>query len=382
MPTWTGGTRAPAPWPPPGCDPATPLPTAQELLARAVVVDLPLRTRFRGLDRREALVLRGPAGWAELAPFLEYDDEEAAWWLAAAVEAAWLGPPPPLRTEVPVNATVPAVPTGDVAAVIARTPGARTAKVKVAEPGVPPARSLAEDLDRVAAAREALGAGGRLRVDANGGWSPEQAERALTALRAQGPLEYAEQPCADVAGLVALRARLAAAGVDVPVAADESVRRAQDPLAVVRARAADVAVLKVPPLGGGRAVLALAELLRREHGVPVVVSSALDTAVGIAAGVRAAAALPGLAHACGLATGSLLARDVAPPLVVSAGALPVAEADRVLAGVDPADLEALAAPPDRARWWADRLRRARSVLARSAPAGRPAHHPTTRPSPG
>nr|WP_298991036.1 o-succinylbenzoate synthase [uncultured Pseudokineococcus sp.] len=365
MSAWTGGTRPPAPWPPPGAEGAR-LPAAEELLAGASVVVLPLRTRFRGLVEREAVLLRGPAGRAEFAPFAEYDDAEAAWWLAAAVEAAWLGPPPPVRDAVPVNATVPAVPAEEVAEVVARTPGARTAKVKVAEPGVPADLALVQDLERVAAARAALGAGGRVRVDANGAWSPAEAERALIALRGQGPLEYAEQPCADVAGLVDLRARLAAAGVDVPVAADESVRRAQDPLAVVRAGAADVAVLKVPPLGGGRAVVALAERLEREHGVPVVVSSALDTAVGIAAGVRAAAAVPGLRHACGLATGSLLARDVAPPLRVSAGSLPVAEADRVLAGPDPDDLAATAAPPERSRWWRERLRRAHALLASAA----------------
>ncbi|MEJ5913862.1 o-succinylbenzoate synthase [Pseudokineococcus sp. 1T1Z-3] len=362
MPAWTGGTRTPAAWPPPGVDPATPLPPVAELLDGALVVEVPLRVRFRGLDRREALLLRGPAGWAELAPFVEYDDAEAAWWLAAAVEAAWLGPPPAVREVVPVNATVPAVAAEDVGAVLARTPGARTAKVKVAEPGVPHERSTAEDLERVAAVRAALGPGGCVRVDANGAWTPAQAERVLTALRAQGPLEYAEQPCADVEGLVDLRARLAAAGVDVPVAADESIRRAHDPLAVVRAGAADVAVLKTPPLGGMRALLALAERLAREHGVPVVVSSALDTAVGLAAGVHAAAALPSLAHACGLATGSLLARDVSTPLAVDAGALTVAQADRVRAGVDPAALADLAAPADRRRWWQERLGRAHAHL--------------------
>ena len=369
MSRWTGGTRAPAAWPPPGADGQVSLPSAEELLDEAVAVVLPLRTRFRGLLAREALLLRGPAGWAELAPFVEYDDDEAAWWLAAAIEAAWLGLPAPVRELVPVNATVPAVAADDVADVLARTPGARTAKVKVAEPGRPAHESLAEDLDRLAAVRAALGATGLVRVDANGAWSPAQAERALTAMRAQGPLEYAEQPCADVAGLVDVRARLAAAGVEVPVAADESVRRAQDPLAVVRAGAADVAVLKVPPLGGARAVVALAERLDREHGVPVVVSSALDTGVGLAAGVRAAAALPVLRHACGLATGSLLARDVTTALPVRDGAIAVADADRALADVSAQDLAAVAAPPGRQRWWRERCARALSRLA-AAP-GRP-----------
>ncbi|WP_366146594.1 o-succinylbenzoate synthase [uncultured Pseudokineococcus sp.] len=345
------------------------MPSAAELLDGALAVVLPLRTRFRGLVEREALLLRGPAGWAELAPFVEYDDDEAAWWLAAALEAAWVGLPAPVREVVPVNATVPAVRADEVAGVLARTPGARTAKVKVAEPGLPPQESLARDLDRLAAVRAELGPAGLVRVDANGAWSAEEAQRALTAMRAQGPLEYAEQPCADVAGLVDLRARLAAAGVDVPVAADESVRRAEDPLAVVRAGAADVAVLKVPPLGGARAVVALAQRLEREHGVPVVVSSALDTGVGLAAGVRAAAAVPGLRHACGLATGSLLARDVTTTMPVRDGAVAVADADRALAAVSPERLAAVAAPPERQRWWRERCARALSRLA--AVPGRP-----------
>ncbi len=352
---WTGG-RASAVWPPPGTD--VPLPARGDVLGEARVVVVPLRTPFRGLLAREAVLLRGPAGWAEWAPFAEYDDDEAAWWLAAALEAAWVGPPAPVRDAVPVNATVPALAPGAVADVVARVPGARTAKVKVAEPGVEPARADAEDVDRVAAVRAALGPGGRVRVDANGGWSPERAARVLAALAAQGPLEYAEQPCADVAGLVDLRARLAAAGLDVPVAADESIRRAADPLAVVRAGAADVAVLKVPPLGGARGLLALADVLRRDHGVPVVVSSALDTSVGLAAGVRAAAALPGLAHACGLATGSLLAADVAGPLVVADGALDVAAVTAATADLSPARLDAVAAPADVAAAWRERLGRA------------------------
>lgn len=362
--------REPAPWPPRGTDVA--LPPLGEVLARAAVVALPMRTRFRGIDVREALVLRGPHGWGEFAPFVEYDDAEAAWWLAAGLEAAWLPAPTALRDVVPVNATVPAVPPEAVPEVLARTPGARTAKVKVAErPGqqVSADRRLAEDLARVAAVREALGDGGAVRVDANGGWTPAEAATALAALREQGPLEYAEQPCADVPGLVDLRYRLAAADVDVPVAADESIRRASDPLAVVRAGAADVAVLKVPPLGGARSVLALAADLG-EHGVPVVVSSALDTAVGIAAGVRAAAALPGLAHACGLATGGLLARDVAGPLRVQDGRLDVAAAATVARRpLDAAVLGGCAAPPERVRWWTERLSRAYARLAAGSAGG-------------
>ncbi len=322
------------------------------------VVQLPLRVRFRGIDVREVLLLRGPAGWGEFAPFPEYDDAEAAWWLAAALESAWWGPPQALRGTVTVNATVPAVAAERVPKVLRVFPGCTTAKVKVAERG----QSLEDDLARVAAVRALVP---RVRVDANGGWTATEAVRALTALRGQGPLEYAEQPCADVEELAEVRARLAAAGVDVPIAADESIRRAEDPLRVARAGAADVAVLKVPPLGGMRRVLSLARTLREEHDLPVVVSSALDSAVGIAAGLAAAAALPMLDHACGLATGGLFTDNVATVSVVGGQLL--------VGAVSPDDerLSVLAAPPSRQRWWRERLSRCHALLAAGHPAWPP-----------
>ncbi|PWJ55514.1 O-succinylbenzoate synthase [Quadrisphaera granulorum] len=374
-----------------GGDPA--LPALEEVLAGAVVVALPLRVRFRGIEVREALLLRGPAGWGEFAPFLEYDDATAAAWLAAGLEAAWTGWPAPLRPRVTVNATVPAVPAARVPEVLARFPGCTTAKVKVAERG----QSLDDDVARVAAVRREVArsevarsevarsevargvpdpGAARVRVDANGGWSVEEAAAALAALTAgpgQGPLEYAEQPCATVPELVALRELLARGGVDVRIAADESIRRASDPLAVVRAGAADVAVLKVPPMGGVRAVLALAEQLRAEGqrrggaAVPVVLSSALDTAVGLSAGLAAAAALP-LADgeeqlASGLGTGSLLAADIVLGGVtggvreINHGSLPVGAVEP-----DPDLLERHAAAPERRAWWLERLRRCYALL--------------------
>jgi O-succinylbenzoate synthase len=323
------------------------------------VVQLSLRVRFRGIDVREVLLLRGPAGWGEFAPFVEYDDAESAWWLAAALESAWWGPPPALRSAITVNATVPAVGADQVPQVLAQFPGCATAKVKVAQQG----QTLEHDIARLAAVRAHIP---RVRVDANGGWSADEAVAALTALRAQGPLEYAEQPCATVAELAQVRSRLAAAGVDVAIAADESIRRAEDPLRVAQAGAADVAVLKVPPLGGMRRVLALAHTLRAEHGMPVVISSALDSAVGMSAGLAAAAALPGLAHACGLATGGLFAEDVTAPVRPVDGSLPVSavapDADR---------LQRLAAPPDRQLWWRERLSRCHALLRAGHPAWPP-----------
>jgi len=302
------------------------------------VFSIPLRTRFRGITVREGMLLRGDAGWGEFSPFLEYDARVAAPWLAAAVEAAEQGWPEPLRDRVPVNVTVPALAPADAHATVKRG-GCRTAKVKVAEPG----QVLADDEARLEAVRDALGPQGLIRVDANGGWSVDEAVIAIGRLdRAAGGLEYVEQPCAAVEDLAAVRRK-----VHVPVAADESIRRAEDPYLVRDLEAADVAVLKVQPLGGVRACLRIAE----DIGLPVVVSSALETSVGIAAGVALAAALPELPYACGLATVQLLTADVsAQPLLPVDGELPVGRPQ-----VDHLRLAAVAATADRVEHWRARL---------------------------
>jgi O-succinylbenzoate synthase len=313
-----------------------------ELLAALRVVAIPMRVPFRGVTVREVALLEGPCGWGEFGPFLEYEPAEAARWLASAVESAWVGWPVPVRASVPVNATVPAVAAERVAEVLARFPGCTTAKVKVAERG----QSLSDDLARVAAVREVMGSSARVRVDANGAWSVDDASAALARLSVHG-LEYAEQPCASVEELRDLRMTLARHGVDVPIAADESIRRADDPLRVRDLGAADVVVVKVAPLGGVRSALSVVE----DCGLPAVVSSALDTSVGIAAGVALAAAMPSLEYACGLGTVALLDGDVAAaPLVPVGGVLPVG---RVSA--DPALLDRHAAPPERVAWWRDRV---------------------------
>lgn len=325
------------------------LPALADLLAGMRVVRIPLRDRFRGIGHREAALIRGPAGWGEFSPFLEYASQESARWLAAAVEAAWAGWPAPVRSSVAVNATVPAVPPDRVAGVLARYDGCATAKVKVAERG----QDLDDDLRRVAAVRDLMGPAARIRVDANGGWDVDQALGALTALHAY-ELEYAEQPCASVEELTELRIRLARNGIDVPIAADESIRKAEDPLRVAREGAADVVVVKVAPLGGVRRALEIAQ----DCGLPTVVSSALDTSVGIAAGVALAAALPVLDHACGLGTVELLTADVASPSLVPVGGLigvGTAAVDRKL-------LDAVAAGTDRVAWWRRRVSACHAVL--------------------
>lgn len=314
---------------------------------------LPLRVSFRGLDHREAVLLRGPRGWGEFAPFVEYDDTEAVSWLRAALETAWGSVPSPVRERVAVNATVPAVSADRVAPILDSFAGCRTAKIKVAQWG----QSLADDIARVSAARDHLGPSAAIRVDANGGWDLVQARDAITALSAYH-LEYAEQPVADVADLARLRVRLAAAGVDVPIAADESIRRADDPLEVARLEAADLIVVKVAPLGGVARALDIVS----DCGLPAVVSSALDTSVGISAGLALACALPDLSHACGLGTVALLGRDVAAqPLVPVRGELSIEAARASLASVGEV-AQADRAVPARAAWWQARLRRCWALL--------------------
>jgi o-succinylbenzoate synthase len=279
------------------------------MLAGMRAFAIPMPVRFRGITVREGALLEGPAGWGEFSPFAEYGPRECARWLASALESATVGWPAPVRERIPVNVTVPAV-APEQAMRIAAGSGCRTAKVKVAERG----QDEAADIERVEAVREALGPAGRIRVDANGGWDTAQAARMLRRLAAFG-LEYAEQPCATLDELAELRRH-----IDIPVAADESIRRAEDPLRVRAAGAADIVVLKVQPLGGVRAALRVAEAC----GLPVVVSSAVDTSVGLAAGTALAAALPELPYACGLGTMSLLAGDVtADPLVPDQGELAV-----------------------------------------------------------
>ena len=322
------------------------LPALRDLTATARVVSLPLVSRFRGIESREAMLFEGPEGWTEFSPFVEYDDAEAATWLAAAIDFGWRAAPAALRTEVRVNATMPAVGPEDVPGILARFPGCRTVKVKVADPG----QRLADDVARVAAVREHLGIEGRIRLDANGAWTVDEAERAIHAL-ASFDLEYVEQPCATVPELAEIRERVGY--MDIPIAADESVRKASDPLAVARAGAADILVLKAAPLGGIHATLALAA----EAGLPVVVSSALDTSVGLSMGLHLAAALPSLELDCGLGTAALLAGDVTDaPLIPSDGLLTVGR-------VTPTDhlLAKYAASPERTAWWLARLERCYAV---------------------
>jgi O-succinylbenzoate synthase len=307
------------------------------------VYAIPLRTRFRGITVREGVLLHGPAGWGEFCPFADYSDAESVPWLRAALEATDAGWPAPVRDRVEVNTTVPVV-GPEKAHELVRASGCRTAKVKVADPRV----SLADDCARVEAVRDALGPDGAIRIDANTAWDVDTAVRAITDLdKAAGGLEYAEQPCPSIEDLAAVRRR-----VNVRIAADESIRRAEDPLKVAVAGAADIAVLKVSPLGGVRRALEVAEAC----GLPCVVSSAVETSVGLAAGLALAGALPELDFACGLGTISLLEGDVCTESLSPVdGYLPVPRQA-------PEPTAAYPATPEIAAAWENRLNRVRALF--------------------
>lgn len=334
-----------------------------DILDRAHVVALPMAVKFRGVTTREALLIDGPAGWGEFAPFLEYGAQESAPWLAAGLEAAYEGFPELVRDTVEVNGTIPAVDAAQVPDVMNRYPGVRTWKVKVAEPG----QTLEDDIARVNAVREYAqehnpSLSPIIRVDANGGWSVEEA---IAAAKEMMPLDYMEQPCSTTEELAQVRSQLMRNGLFVRVAADESIRKAQDPFKVADLQAADVAIVKPAPLGGVRKTLEIARQLRERH-MDITVASALDTAVGMNMGLATVAALPiiyddedidVLPAAAGLATGSLFIEDVAVPHKLVDGALPAApvaaDLDRVVA---------LAAPSERRDWWFNRARECYSLL--------------------
>ena len=272
-------------------------------------VRIPMRYRFRRIDHREAVLIRGAEGWGEFSPFPDYPPEVTAKWLASALESACGTLPSPPVERIPVNVTVPAV-SPELATSITLESGASTAKVKVGEPG----QGHAEDEDRVKAVRDALGRNGNIRVDVNATWDVETATERITALERFG-LEYVEQPVSTIDEMIELRRR-----VSVPLAADELVRQSPDPIEVAERDAADILVLKVQPLGGVERVLDVS----RRGGLPVVISSALETSVGIYPGLVAAAMLDDLPHACGLGTVALIEGDpTLDPLVPVDGFLDV-----------------------------------------------------------
>lgn len=323
--------------------PQAPTPTLAELLVSAHVVALPMRMKFRGVLEREMILFEGPNGWAEWSPFVEYPDEEAAVWLRAAIEFAYGELPEIKRQSIAVNATLGAVSADRVAQALAPFGYFGTVKIKVAEPG----QTLEDDLARVLEVKR-LWPEVKIRLDANGGFSVSDAFRLASELDDQGvTIEYFEQPVSTLDEMVTVRGELAKFGIRV--AADELVRKATDPLAVARANAADLLVIKVAPLGGIWRALSISE----EAGLPVVVSSALESSIGISMGLHLAASLKTADYAAGLGTVAMLAGDVAAkPLIAVDGYLPVGRVEP-----DPMKLEIFAAEDHRQDWWLERLER-------------------------
>lgn len=325
---------------------------SDDIIPLAHVVSIPLTTPFRGLVTREALIIEGPEGLAEWSPFLEYDDTEAATWLRAALEQAFTAAPSAPET-IRVNGTIPAVPANQVLTLLEASGMPTCVKVKVGGPGT----TLLDDVARVSAVRDALGPAGRIRLDANGSWTLDEAEHAIREMELLD-LDYVEQPVAGLSDMAELRRRITRLGIQV--AADESIRRFADIDAVIAAEACDVVVLKVQPLGGLQATQRIAEKALNA-GLEVVVSSALETSVGLYRGAQMVGWLGGTGSAvldAGLGTHSLLADDpVTEPLFAYEGV--ITPATLIL---DATKLAALDAGGMRTAWWHERLTRCLDLL--------------------
>ena len=310
------------------------------LLESMRVIALPTKTNFRGVNVREVALFRGEYGWGEFSPFLEYDYQECAPWLMCAIEAATKPRPQLYRSSVRVNGTIPA--TNDksvIKSLIETYQGVKTFKVKVGD-------NLGEDIVRLAQIRS-LGRDIKIRIDVNGLWSVKDALTNLYAFYEEvGPFEYVEQPCATLEELRELKASI---HIPLKIAVDEVLRKAKDPFAIDLSGAADFVMLKVQPLGG----IARAHQLAEHHKLPVVVSSALESAVGINYGLQLAASFPEMNFDCGLGTGSLLGADVA--------SLPIVNGEIEITEVEP-DFNGYEVAPDRYEWWKNRVMKTAELL--------------------
>jgi O-succinylbenzoate synthase len=312
----------------------------QSLLETLRVVALPTKTNFRGITVREVALFKGEYGWGEFSPFLEYGYEESAPWLASAIEAATKPRPQLFRNSIKVNGTIPATNDKDVInSLIASYNGVKTFKVKVGD-------NLSEDIVRLARIRS-LGRDIKIRIDVNGLWSVKDALTNLYAFYEEvGPFEYVEQPCATIEELRELKASI---HIPLKIAVDEAVRKAKDPFAVDLSGAADIVMLKVQPLGG----IARAQKLAEHHNLPVVVSSALESAVGINYGLALAASFKEMNFDCGLATGSLLSTDV--------GHLPIVDGEIAIGEIE-SNFEGLEVSAERYEWWKNRIMKTAELL--------------------
>jgi len=306
----------------------------QQLLDTLRVIALPMKTKFRGVTAREVALFKGEHGWGEFSPFLEYDDQECAPWLTCAIEAATAPKPHLFRTQIAVNGTIPAINNqSDLERIVLSFPGVKTFKVKVGT-------DVSQDLQRIQNVRN-LSPHAAIRIDVNGLWSVDEAEMFINSV---GEVEYVEQPCATIEELRELKTR-----VDVKIVGDEVLRTADAPFKVDLSGAIDYLMLKVQPLGGIRRAHKLAE----HHNLPVVVSSALESAVGINYGLILAASFEDMSFDCGLGTGSLLANDVAQLPIVD-GKIQISDVNPVLDGLD--------VSADRFEWWKNRIMRTAELL--------------------
>ena len=304
-----------------------------ELFSTMRVVALPTKTNFRGINLREVALFKGEYGWGEFSPFFEYGYEESAPWLMCAIEAATKPRPKLYRKSVKVNGTIPALnDPAEIERIVASFPGVQSFKVKVGD-------NLPEDIARLAKVRS-LAPTAKLRIDVNGNWDVATAVTNLRAIYENiGPLAYVEQPCATIAELRELKEKLK---LDIPIAGDEVLRKAPDPFAVDLSGAIDILALKVQPLGG----IARAHKLAQHHKLPIVVSSALESAIGINYGLQLAASFEDSNFDCGLGTGSLLSANVAQ--------LPIVNGEIEIRDFEP-DFGALEVAPDRFEWWKNRV---------------------------
>jgi o-succinylbenzoate synthase len=310
------------------------------LLESMRVIALPTKTNFRGINVREVALFQGEYGWGEFSPFLEYDYQECAPWLMCAIEAATKPRPRLYRNSVRVNGTIPATNDKSVIESLVETyQGVKTFKVKVGD-------NLGEDIVRLAQIRS-LGRDIKIRIDVNGLWSVQDALTNLYAFYEEvGPFEYVEQPCATLEELRELKASI---HIPFKIAVDEVLRKAKDPFAIDLSGAADFVMLKVQPLGG----IARAHQLAEHHKLPVVVSSALESAVGINYGLQLAASFPEMNFDCGLGTGSLLCADVA--------SLPIVNGEIEITEVEP-DFNGYEVAPERYEWWKNRVMKTAELL--------------------
>lgn len=327
------------------------IPSVDDLIDNAHVVSIPLKQEFRGLSNRETMIFEGDNGPAEWAAFTEYDDLEAAWWLASAIEQGFATDLPPIPGHIKnirINGIIPAVDVSGLQALTKKFQGVNSIKVKVAEPG----QTTIDDLARISKIRELVGPDVALRLDANGAWEVAEAERNLFMFQGFG-IDYVEQPVKTLDEMAKLRKRLT--GTGIRIAADESLRKGGSIHDIINADAANVVIVKVSPLGGISRCL---EIAREAQSVDigVVVSSGLETSVGIAHAARLQAVLAGTYNAnedAGLGTLTLFQGDVVTqPLTHVGGAIPVTPPV-----LDPRKLKRYKADEERTKWWQERLRR-------------------------